>query len=335
MCVLALGSPAWGQDAVSSAGARRAAPTRVGVATVFADDTPWARQLRWLAREVERATEGQVVLRVQVGERRGGEPGLLERVRRGELAGALVTADYLIGDVPALAVVQGPFLFRSYAEADAVLDAVVREAVDRQLAAVGLAMGGWGEAGFHVLATSGRPVVLGEALGGARLWTRPCEWNWPSWRALGVRVTDVPAAEVGAALESSRVQVLADSPWRIVYGSWHRHIDHVALTGHRYEPLVLVWNRAFWQSLPAGARAIVEQRGRLAAGLGRRLVRGLSGDLRRIFERENVATHVPSALERAAWEDATRAARMQVAAQYGEDMVELLRAIESATRALR
>ena len=253
--------------------------------------------------------------------RAGSHRAALRKVREGVLFGALVPAGMLREEAPTLAAVRAPFVFHGFREVDQLLAGPIEAAVGRELADNGLVFGAWAEAGFHQLAGVRRPVHGPEDLRGARTWARGGD-AW--WNLLGARPLALPAGQVGAALRQRRVDAYGDALWRIVYAGWHRRTRHVTLVAYRYEPMLLVFNRERFDSLAASRRDILRQQGRMAAALGRRLVRALSADLRRILESSGVTVHVPTARDRRAFAAATESVRRDLAATAGPEARDLL-----------
>jgi TRAP-type C4-dicarboxylate transport system substrate-binding protein len=78
--------------AVTSATARAqpavAEPTVIRMAAIAPEGTGWARELKAMARDVENATSGKVIVKWYLGGIAGDEMMALDRIRRGQLDGA-------------------------------------------------------------------------------------------------------------------------------------------------------------------------------------------------------------------------------------------------------
>ena len=63
-------------------------PVTLRLASIAPEGTEWARLSRSFAREVEHATNGQVLIKWYFGGIAGGETEVIDRMRRGQLDGA-------------------------------------------------------------------------------------------------------------------------------------------------------------------------------------------------------------------------------------------------------
>src|SRR3954467_6995726 len=73
---------------LSSSTAARADEVTLRMGTMAPDGTAWARELNAFARDVDQRTHGQVRIKWYYGGITGDEPGMGERIRRGQLDGA-------------------------------------------------------------------------------------------------------------------------------------------------------------------------------------------------------------------------------------------------------
>jgi TRAP-type C4-dicarboxylate transport system substrate-binding protein len=126
------------------------------LATMNQRDDPWGKVLSVWARHLEKASNGQLDTHVihDGGDRGLDEEEVTRRLLAGVWDGGVVTATGLYQAAPAAQVLQLPGLFGAWADVEGALGRA-RPEIDRQLAAAGLTVLGWGNVGSRYLFTRG------------------------------------------------------------------------------------------------------------------------------------------------------------------------------------
>ncbi len=134
------------------------AQTTVKLATVAPDGSPWANELSKIKKKIETESQGQIKIRLYPGGQMGGENEILQQVIRGKLQGAGLTAGALANTIKELNVLEIPYLFNSYAQADCVLDEHVIEDYRKLFESKGLIFVTWAENGYRSIGTKSNPI---------------------------------------------------------------------------------------------------------------------------------------------------------------------------------
>ncbi len=161
---LALGSLLGGL-VVSAAAQARSRVIKIG--TAAPRGTPWAKAASEMAQAIETLSDGKLRVKVYAGVV-GDEPTILRKLRVGQLQGAVLTSTGLSLIAREPMVLQMPMVFASYAELDAVRDAMAPE-----LAAIfrsqGFELLTWGDAGWLYFFTK-KPAQSLEDVAGLKTW---------------------------------------------------------------------------------------------------------------------------------------------------------------------
>src|SRR5687768_16622247 len=140
------------------AGSARAEEHVVKIATVAPAGTPWAELLDLYKKKVETASGGRLKVKVYLGGSQGDEIETVRKTARGEVQGVGASTGAVAALVPELNAVELPYLFRSFQEADFVLDKYLLPPMEQLFRDRGLVLAFWSENGFRHFGSSWGPV---------------------------------------------------------------------------------------------------------------------------------------------------------------------------------
>ena len=95
---------------------------KVKFGTVAPSGTPWADTLDEIKNRVNKESKGELKIKTYLGGQLGGELEILNGIRRGRIEGGGITSAALGSVIPELNVLEIPFIFDSYEQADYILD---------------------------------------------------------------------------------------------------------------------------------------------------------------------------------------------------------------------
>jgi TRAP-type C4-dicarboxylate transport system substrate-binding protein len=198
----------------------------VKIATLSPDGSPWMKEMRAAGAELERATEGRVVLKFYPGGVMGDDKAVLRKMRIGQLQGAMLTGGSLTNAYTDVQLYNLPMVFRSLEEVD-----FVRARMDPRLVD-GLAAGGFRSLGFVELGfayamstTPGTSVAAARAL---KVWAPdgdPGSAN--TLEAFAITPIPLTIADVLAGLQTGLINAVAIPPVGAVALQWHTQLDYV------------------------------------------------------------------------------------------------------------
>lgn len=324
--------------AVAAAGApaAHAGPQHtLKIATVAPEGTPWADLLKLYKRNVEKASGGRLKVKVYLGGTLGDEIAAVRKVKSGHIQGVGASTGALASLVPELNVVEIPFMFRGFGEADYALDNLLLAPMEKLFRDRGLVLAFWSENGFRHFGSNWGPILKPEDLKGRKMRSQESFVHIEMWKALDAAPQAIPTTEVLTALQTGAVDGFDQALLFAIAASWHKSIKHVTLSAHIYQPAAIAFNREWFDGLPADLQAILIDEGRKIVRRGRKLIRALNPDLIEILRSEGIQVHRLSPAQRAAFERATARVRDAFRKQQSPSAVRVLDLLENGLATYR
>jgi TRAP-type C4-dicarboxylate transport system substrate-binding protein len=270
------------------------------LASVAPDGTPWAEQLAAYKAKVEAESKGRLKIKPFLGGALGDENQTVGECRRGAIAMWGGTTGALATSVPEI-----PYLFRDAAQADHVLDNVLKDDLKKRLEARGFVPLFWSENGFRSFGTKWAPVKAPLDLKGHKMRSQESLVHLEMYRALGALPQPIATTEVLPALQTGVVDGFDQTPLYTFAASWHLAIKHYTLSEHIYQPGLVLASKKEFDKIPADLQKILTADVVKITGDGRAAVREMAPLLVQNFSGAKIPVYTPSAAERAAFAKAT------------------------------
>jgi len=292
--------------------------TVLKMATVAPDGTTWAHEMKAMAREVESATHGEVLIKWYWGGIAGDELQVAQRIERGQLDGSASGGMLCARLAPTMRALRVPGVIQSRKEATYLMNRLAGD-IDKEFRAAGYTNLVAPNLGPDIIFLR-RPVTTFTELQKLRLW----RWDLDevplfTGRHMGMAVHTLPLDEVAKGLEDGRLEGLIAIPAAALSFRWYsRGVRHfIDLSQGFLAGCIVVANRSF-------DRLTVEQQKALRAAGAKLLQRadivGSEQDrmlLGGLFEKQGVTPlPVPSGLR-----DAFFAAAKEARAKIPESLV--------------
>lgn len=297
------------------------------VATVAPDGTPWEQQLRKFKKRIEDRSGGRVRVKMFMGGALGGEKALVRRTAQGSIQVFGGSTAALGSLVPELNVVEAPFLFDSYAEADAKLDGKAKGTVAKLVARHGFQFGFWAENGFRSWYTKDRPIRKPEDLKGLRMRSQEAMVHLETYRAFGASPVPIDVTNVLTSLQTGVVDGFDNTPLFSFATSWYQAAKYLILDKHSYQPGIIVYSKKWFDGLPADIQKELTSIPQQMVQEGRDSVRKMDPILLKNLGRYGIQIHDPSAAELAPFKAKSKRVPDKVAAKIGAGAKKLLREI--------
>jgi TRAP-type C4-dicarboxylate transport system substrate-binding protein len=289
-------------------------------------DTAHGAGLEAFRAAVVEGTDGAVDMPVTWNILDQGRPvtDLFEMVESGEMFMCYFSTSYQGSRVPALNIIEVPFLFDDVGSAHRALDGDLgSHLTDAVRASTGFEMLGYWDNGFRHLTNRLRTVRSPQDCAGMTVRMQPNLYHEEMIRAWGA----IPiAVELKTAIEMiSSGQVDAqENPLAntVAYGVDTVH-HYVTMSGHLYGARGLFANRAAFEGLPPDVRDVVVTAATDAVALQRRLASENELLLRTRLETAGLEFVDLTAEERGAFREASRPAIDLARRNLGEDLFEL------------
>lgn len=225
----------------------------------FTEQHPRGQAMARFAAEVEKATQGQVKIKVFANSSLGSEEKMLQSVQGGVLEFYLGSLVPFAVRKKELQIFDFPFLFSNDAEVARVLDGPVgTKLLDdlKDTGAVGLT---WAGGAFRNVANSKRPIQKFEDLKGLKIRVMQSPVAIESFKAMGINATPMAYAEVFTALEIGALDGLEHPPVDMFQNKIYEVQKHLAITHHVYTPVALVVSNKWFSALPADQQAAIRK----------------------------------------------------------------------------
>jgi len=311
----------------------------INFGTVAPDNTPWSEQLKDIKKRIEAESAGRIKVKIFLSGIMGGEVEMVRDIAEGGRlqGGGFSTAAVATGaNVPALQLPELPFLFRSDAEADAILDNVLYEPLKKKLGRRGLHLAMWTINGWRSFYTKNSPVQSLEQLRAHKMRVQESDVHKAMYKAMGVQAVALPTPEVLDALSRGTVDGFDNTSLFGQASGWFEPTKYYTLSRHIFQPAAIIYGKDFIEALPEDLKAVVLGDRLKEQKLGRDLVRGLEGELIQNFKELGITVVEPTQAEMAPFVEATRSVHDQFRPQFkvGKDG-NLLNDVEAELAKLR
>ncbi|WAJ28891.1 TRAP transporter substrate-binding protein [Antarcticirhabdus aurantiaca] len=210
---------------------------------------PQVTGMERFAEIVKEKSGGKIEVKLFPGGTLGGDVQTLASVQGGIVEMTVMNAGILSGTVKEFGVVDLPFLFATPEEADAVMDGPVGTGLMEKLPDQRLVGLGFWELGFRHL-TNNRHAVNGvEDVKGLKIRTVQSAVPIATFNALGANAVPLPYPELYSALETGTVDGQENPLANIVNAKFTEVQKYLTLTGHQYNPQIVIASKTFWDGL--------------------------------------------------------------------------------------
>ena len=270
--------------------------------TVAPQDSPWGKDLKQWAKEVSDDTGGEAQIDFQWNAQAGDEALMVQKMRTGQIDGALVTPLGLgqtgVNDVFLFAL---PGLFTSWQKVDAAREAV-KDDLTKQFDQKGFTIVGWSDVGVLRQMTAGFEIHHPADLRGKGLFFYAGDPITPKLYAAigGINAKQLTLTEVLPALTQGSINVVTAPPLGAEQLQWATHLDHISTQTLSYAIGALIMSSTRVASLPPKIKAAVLTRGAEACERLQKKIRYADEQAFRRMK-TNKSAYEPSAADVAEW----------------------------------
>lgn len=241
------------------AGAPAAAQDKtLRVAYVQKPDHPHGLGVAKFAELVQQKSGGKIAVKTFGSAALGGDVQVQSAVQGGTVDMTIVIPSLLTGMVKDFVLLDLPFLFNDYAEADAVLDGPVGRKMLAKLPEHGLIGLGYWDHGFRIVTNSKQPITKVEDFARLKIRVPQSNISIDTFNALGSNAVPLPIPELYTALETKAVDG-QENPYAAVEALKFNEVQPFAsATRHAYNPLVAIFSKKTWDRLSPEERKIIQ-----------------------------------------------------------------------------
>jgi tripartite ATP-independent transporter DctP family solute receptor len=172
-----------------------------------------------------------------------------------------------------------PYLFRTTAEADAVLDGPIGKQLFALLEPKNLVGLSYMEQGFRDATNSKHPIARWEDFKGLKIRVQPSAFYVDMFNALGANAVPMTINEVYTAMETKAIDGHENSLAAINSNRFQEVQKYLSLTGHSYTAVALLMSKKSFEKLNDDERKLVVQAAHEAALYERTVSRQLASSL--------------------------------------------------------
>ena len=225
------------------------AATTIKIGHVLNPDHSWNVSLLGFAEDVQKATEGRVVVQVYASSQLGNEKDLIEGLSLQTVDGGLIGGGSFQSIEPKFGVEALPYAWPTHESAYNALDGELGAYLLSILGKKGIVGLSWWENGFRHLTNNERPIVKPEDLKGLKIRVTPDKMRLDTFKALGASPMPINFGELYTALQQGVVDG-QENPFAIIYSnSFYEVQKYLSVTGHIWGSALLCVNSSAWNRI--------------------------------------------------------------------------------------
>jgi len=232
----------------------------------------------------------------------------------------------LAGIVKEFGLVDFPFSVANFAQADALLDGPLGQALIAKLPEKGLVALGYWDLGFRNVTNSKRPITKAEDLEGLKLRVIPNPVFLETFKAFKANPVPMPFAELYGALESKAVDG-QENPFSVILSNKFFEVNKfVSATNHVYAANIILVSKKFWDRLSPAEQKMMNDAANEARPYQREASRAAAQKAVAELQAKGMQFNEVSAAEQARMRDIAKPVVEKFAASYDPAIVKLYNA---------
>ena len=243
------------------------------VAFVQPKDHPQGIALEKFAEIVGKNSGGKMKVRVFAGGTLGGDAAVIQSLQGGTIEMTAVATSLLGGQIKEFAMLDFPYLFNEFKEADAVLDGPIGKQLNDKLPEKGLIGISYWEHGFRNMTNSRRPITKLEDFQGLKIRVLQLPLYVDMFNTLGAYAVPMPYPELYTGMETKTVDGQENTFSSIETAKFYEVQKYASTTRHVYQPLIVLFSKKIWDTLSADERKILLDAGKEAQPFARMMTR--------------------------------------------------------------
>lgn len=229
----------------------------------------------------------------------------------------------LAGIVKEFGLIDFPFSVGSYAQADALLDGPLGQALIAKLPEKGLVALGFWDLGFRNVTDSKHPITRAEDLAGLKVRVIPNPVFLETFKAFQANPVPMPFAELYNALESRAVDG-QENPFAVILSNKFYEVQkYVSATNHVYAANIVLVSKKFWDRLSPTEKKILSDAAIEAQAYQRKVSREAANKAVRELEAKGMQYNEVSPAEQARMRQIAKPVTDRFLASYDPAIVKL------------
>ena len=249
------------------------AATNVKLGHVLAVNSPGHKAALWFAEEINKRTNGELVVHVYANSELGSDRELIESVGLGAIDMCVPAPSVLSPFVPRLAVFNLPFLFENLNQAQAVVDSeAVRPILDATVEGSNLRILSCWDNGFRQLITRAEPVRTLRELRTKKIRIPQSEFYTQLWNTMGCTGVSLAYSEIYTALQTGVADGCELPLCNFAASGFAEVTKSFTFTNYTWDPLLLACGEKFWGKLSPEQQKVFMEVAKESSAYQRKLV---------------------------------------------------------------
>jgi tripartite ATP-independent transporter DctP family solute receptor len=207
---------------------------------------------------VEQRSGGELNVKIFDSGSLGNETEILQQIQLGTVELGVITSGPFDSFDPIVRVIDYPFLFKDYQQADRILDGPLGATILSSLEDSGFKGLCFSENGFRNLTNSKHPVSKPEDVEGLKIRVMSSALHKSIWQALGANPTPMPWP-IYTELEQKVIDGQENPLWVIEVYKFYEIQKYMTMSRHVYSAHIDVASLSWWQSLPAATQQLIKE----------------------------------------------------------------------------
>jgi len=227
----------------------------------------------WIFQKWIEDNSDTLEVKIYAANQLGEERAVYEAMQLGSGATAVISGTAILNNFSKkTAVLDLPFMWKSYDQAHHVLDGKVGEILAKELDNSGFYVLAWMDSwGFRNVVTSKKEVKVPADLKGLKIRTIPTPTYVAALNAMGANATPMAFGEVYTAMQTGVLDGYEHGAAVTKAQKFYEVAKYIALTQHLFGPLVFAYSKKEWSGLTEKEKAVILDGAKMARDIQRTL----------------------------------------------------------------
>lgn len=226
----------------------------IKVGTQAPKGTAWMKAMEDIARQVKKKTDGKVEFKFYPNGTLGDEKVVINRMKTNEIDGGLFTGIGLGQVLPAIRILELPFLFRAGTPEQGVIRDSLEPELIKGFEEKGFVFLGWAEVGMAYMFSKAEVTNLA----GLR---EHQAWFWQddplaeqAFKTFGLKGVPLSLTDVLPSLNSGMIETVYNSPYGLIGLQWHTKVKYMSRVNVGHGTGGFIITRRAFNNIPAKYR---------------------------------------------------------------------------------
>ncbi|MGG1252812.1 DctP family TRAP transporter solute-binding subunit [Brevibacillus agri] len=292
---------------------------------VVAENTPKGLTVERFAQLVKDKTHGRVEVQVFPNSVLHSEKTEISALQNGEVQMIAPAFSHLSSMIPAWAVLELPYLFRTQEDVENVFNGEIGQMLFSTLEQSDMKGLAFWSSGFKQM-TANRPLITPDDFVGQRFRIIPSAVLEAQFRSFQAIPIGSYFGDLYSMLASGKVDGEENTISNVYTKRLYQVQKYMTISDHGFLGYAVVINQSFWNKLPPDIQQAITEAMQEATAYNNQLAVSMNASqLRMLQEQKNIQIHVQTEEERAAWIQAVQPVYDKFADSIGADLMEKIR----------